>query len=234
MTLYKETILFVLDTPDCCGKSSNGWRLVSSTGISPPAGSLPAALIACDGSRTKKRFNARTVTEQEYHCPYCRSSPYREPPDTDSRLLFAPCRKRKPKTLKTNTGEISLLHFPQIVAQPLMWLMLITIAIGMCLMNGYSVVKGHAHSPHKEENRQRVFRTPPPVSSLNDDCSTTYFKNFFQSFFSRRYGFPDGLKGTTLLFSDLCVCKPYKVIEYKPPPLYFGQLLNSSVQGFIP
>ena len=58
LTLYKETILFVLDTPDCCGKSSNGWRLVSSTGISPPAGSLSAALIACDGSRTK---NASTL-----------------------------------------------------------------------------------------------------------------------------------------------------------------------------
>ena len=130
----------------------------------------------------KKRFNARTVTEQEYHCPYCLSSPYREPPDTDSRLFIAPCRKGKPKT-KNKFGEISLPIFPQIVAQPLMWLMLITIAIGMCLMNGYSVVKGHAHSPHKEENRQRVFRTSPPVSSFNDDCSTTYFKNFFQSFF---------------------------------------------------
>ena len=33
----------------CFGKSSSGWRLTSSTGISPPVGSLPAALIGCDG-----------------------------------------------------------------------------------------------------------------------------------------------------------------------------------------
>ncbi len=31
------------------GKSSDGWWHTSSTGISPPAGSLSAALIACDG-----------------------------------------------------------------------------------------------------------------------------------------------------------------------------------------
>ena len=51
--LHKETILFVLDTPDCCGKSSNGWRLVSSTGISPSHGSHATAPIACDGFTTE-------------------------------------------------------------------------------------------------------------------------------------------------------------------------------------
>lgn len=39
--------------------------------------------------------------------------------------------------------ETPLFFFRQIVAQPLMWLMLITIAMGMCLMNGYSVFKEH-------------------------------------------------------------------------------------------
>ena len=86
--------------------------------------------------------------------------------------------------LKTNTGEISLLYFPQIVAQPLMWLMLITIAIGMCLMNGYLIVKGHAHSPHKRGKQAESFRASPPVSSLNDDCSTTYSRIFFNLFSS--------------------------------------------------
>jgi hypothetical protein len=32
--------------------------------------------------------------------------------------------------------------FRNIMAQPLMWLMLITKAMGMCLMNGYSIFKG--------------------------------------------------------------------------------------------
>ena len=31
------------------GKSSDGWQHTSSTGFSPPAGSLSAVLIACDG-----------------------------------------------------------------------------------------------------------------------------------------------------------------------------------------
>ena len=122
----------------------------------------------------RRFYHARTVTEQEYHCPYCLSSPYREPSDTDSRLLFAPCRKRKPKTLKTNTGEISLLHFPQIVAQPLMWLMLITIAIGMCLMNGYLIVK----------ERQEVNRKAPSLYlPFSEGLAHLYSKSFFN--FSR-------------------------------------------------
>jgi hypothetical protein len=83
-----------------------------------------------------------------------------------------------------------LLSFPQIVAQPLMWLMLITIAIGMCLMNGYSVVKGHAHSPHKRGKQAESFRTSPPVSSFNDDCSTTYSRIFFNLFSAADMDFP--------------------------------------------
>ena len=47
-------------------KSSDGWRHTSSTGISPPAGSLSAVLIVCDGFTLEKRYHARTVTEQEY------------------------------------------------------------------------------------------------------------------------------------------------------------------------
>ena len=46
---YMKASLFVRDTPARCGKSSNGWRRPSSTGISPPHGSHAAALIACDG-----------------------------------------------------------------------------------------------------------------------------------------------------------------------------------------
>ena len=31
------------------------------------------------------------------------------------------------------------------------------VTMGMCLMNGYAVVKGHAHSPYREGNRRRAF-----------------------------------------------------------------------------
>ena len=40
----------------------------------------------------RRFYHARPVTEQEYHCPYCLSSPYREPPDIGSRLFIAPYR----------------------------------------------------------------------------------------------------------------------------------------------
>ena len=59
-----------------------------------------------------KRYHARTVTEQEYHCPYCLSSPYRELPDTYNRLFIAPCRKSASQRPKKNKGVISLLLFP--------------------------------------------------------------------------------------------------------------------------
>ena len=49
-------------------------------------------------------------------------------------------------------------------------------------MNGYSVVKGHAHPPHKRGKQAESFRTSPPVSSLKGYFSTTYFKKFFNLF----------------------------------------------------
>ena len=70
----------------------------------------------------------------------------------------------------------------QIVAQYLTWLMLITIAIGMCLMNGYSVVKEQTHSPHKTENRQRVFVPLHLFPHLKAIFQPPIPKNFFNLF----------------------------------------------------
>ena len=75
-------------------------------------GSFTLARFSRNRPHCLRRFyHARTVVGQEYHCAYRLSSPYREPPDTDSRLLFAPCRKSKAKDLFIKTGEISLLPF---------------------------------------------------------------------------------------------------------------------------
>ena len=46
------------------------------------------------------------------------------------------------------------------MAQPLMWLMLITIAEGMYLMNGYSVVKEHPVTIHRNGKRAKGFPCP--------------------------------------------------------------------------
>ena len=117
----------------------------------------------------------------------------------------------------------------RVVAQPLMWLMLITIAIGMCLMNGYSVVKGHAHSPHKRGKQAESFRTSPPVSSLKGYFSTTYSKKIFQSFFGGRNRFCNGLKSASLHSCDLLIGQALKIVEDQPPLLYFGQFGDRSM-----
>ncbi len=56
-----------------------------------------------------------------------------------------------------------MFHFREIMAQSLMWLMLITIAMGMCLMNGYSVIKVQTHSPHKREMGEERFVVLHPL-----------------------------------------------------------------------
>ena len=58
---YFKAFLFVLDTPEHCGKSSNGWQLTSSTGNLTPRVVLtqPPPLPATDHG--KSRFNARTL-----------------------------------------------------------------------------------------------------------------------------------------------------------------------------
>ena len=60
---YFKAFLFVLDTPEHCGKSSNGWQLTSSTGSLTPRVVLtqPPPLPATDHGQKGGRFNARTL-----------------------------------------------------------------------------------------------------------------------------------------------------------------------------
>ena len=60
--------------------------------------------------------------------------------------------------LKSMVG-ICLPLAPQIMAQPLMWLMLITTAKGMYLMNGYSVVKDQAKGHPVDRLSPNVLKT---------------------------------------------------------------------------
>ena len=46
---YEKAILFALGTPNLCWEVIKRLVVASSTGISPPAGSLSAAHIVCDG-----------------------------------------------------------------------------------------------------------------------------------------------------------------------------------------
>lgn len=116
----------------------------------PNCGSHRAALIACGGLAT-----ARTVTGREYQCPHCLLSPYRGQPGIHSRKFLAHCGTEQAQTDK-NSG-ICLHPVPQIVAQPLTWLPLVTITMGMCLMNGYLIVKEHPFTVIKRKTGERTI-----------------------------------------------------------------------------
>ena len=60
-----------------------------------------AAPIACDGFAPQGTYHARTVAGQEYHYPYCLSSPYRELPGTYSRLFSLHIRQDRPQTVQS-------------------------------------------------------------------------------------------------------------------------------------
>lgn len=133
------------------GKSSSGWQRTSTTGISPPGRISTNGCPHCVRRlRTESTYHAQAVAGQEYHYPYCLSSPYWELPGTHRRLFLAPCRKGKACRPFRSFGISLLSAYRRILAQSLKWLMLITITIGMYLMNGYSVIKvlwGHRKAP---------------------------------------------------------------------------------------
>ena len=85
-------------------------------------------------------FNARLYGRTGVS-PHCLSSPYRKPSGIYSRLFLAPYQVKQTSDHTTQFSGVPAVFTRHIVAQPLTWLMLITIAMGMCLMNGYSVVK---------------------------------------------------------------------------------------------
>ena len=78
--------------------------------------------------------------------------------------------------LKSMVG-ICLPLAPQIMAQPLMWLMLITTAKGMYLMNGYSVVKDQAKGHPVDRLSPNVLKT--------GGCQPCSSKKFFNSAIAR-------------------------------------------------
>jgi hypothetical protein len=55
------------------------------------------------------------------------------------------------------------------IAQPLTWLMLIAMAMGKYLMNGYEVFKVRPIHRHKAKNRRGAKNTLSPVSTLRAD-----------------------------------------------------------------
>lgn len=137
---YFKAFLFVLDTPEHCGKSSNGWQLTSSTGNLTPRVVLtqPPPLPATDHG--KSRFNARTLGWTGVSLR-CWSWPYREPPGTGSLLFLAPCWEEQTKDLQFLFSVVSRCFLPADRRAAATWALAFAKAAGMCLMNGYAVFK---------------------------------------------------------------------------------------------
>ena len=62
------------------------------------------------------------------------------------------------------------------MAQPLMWLMLIAIAMGKCLMNGYEIDKVQPIHRNGEQVRENILS---PVSTVRDDLYGLIFEIFY-------------------------------------------------------
>lgn len=139
---YFKAFLFVLDTPEHCGKSSNGWQLTSSTGNLTPRVVLtqPPPLPATDHGQKGGRFNARTLGWTGVSLR-CWSWPYREPPGTGSLLFLAPCWEEQTKDLQFLFSVVSRCFLPADRRAAATWALAFAKAAGMCLMNGYAVFK---------------------------------------------------------------------------------------------
>ena len=122
---YFKVFLFVLDTPEHCGKSSNGWRLTSSTGNLTPRVVLtqPPPLPATDhGSKPLQRSDIRL--DGSIIVPAAGHG------RTGSRPVLAACcfsllaGKNKPKTYNFFFRWCLVVFSRQIAAQPLpgLWL----------------------------------------------------------------------------------------------------------------
>ena len=115
------------------------------TGISPLRGSLRAAPTACGCGWTGVSLSPLPVMAVPGAARYLQLVVSRSCGVGNTRL-------------KSMVG-ICLPLAPQIMAQPLMWLMLITTAKGMYLMNGYSVVKDQAKGHPVDRLSPNVLKT---------------------------------------------------------------------------
>ena len=139
---YFKAAPFVLDTPDCCGKSSNGWKLTSSTGNLTPRVVLtqPPPLPATDhGGGPLQRSDVRL--DGSIIVPASDHGRYREPPGTDSRLFLAPCQTEQAKDLLTFFSVVSCCSCPADFRAAAVRALTFAKEAGMCLMNGYAVFK---------------------------------------------------------------------------------------------
>ena len=138
---YFKAFLFVLDTPEHCGKSSNGWQLTSSTGNLTPRVVLtqPPPLPATDhGGGPLQRSDVRL--DGSIIVPAAGRGRTGSHPVLAACCFSLPARKYKPKTYFSFSVE-SRCFLPADHRAAAAWALAFAKAAGMCLMIGYSVFK---------------------------------------------------------------------------------------------
>ena len=138
---YFKAFLFVLDTPEHCGKSSNGWQLTSSTGSLTPRVVLtqPPPLPATDHGRMP-------LQRSDIRLDGCIIVPAAGHGHTGSHPVLAACcfsllaGKNKPKTY-ISFSVVSCCFLLANLRATAAWALAFAKAAGMCLMNGCAVFK---------------------------------------------------------------------------------------------
>ena len=125
------------------GKSSNGWRLASSTGNLTPRVVLtqPPPLPATDHGKIEPLQRSDVRLDGSIIVPASDHGRYREPPGTDSRLFLAPCQTEQAKDLLTFFSVVSCCSYLADSRAAAIRALAFAKEAGLCLMNGYAVFK---------------------------------------------------------------------------------------------
>ena len=122
-----------------------------------------------------------------------------------------------------------------VMAYLLMWLTLITITTGMCLMNVYEFVKVlPAPQSFRDKRRNRWIKIFlfPPVSSLKGylcSLNSKIFEKLFELFHGDVYTEFHCPFGASLHFCNLLIFLIFKIILHQSSSLNFRQLLNCTM-----
>ena len=139
---YFKVFLFVLDTPEHCGKSSNGWRLTSSTGNLTPRVVLtqPPPLPATDHGKIEPLQRSDVRLDGSIIVPAAGHGRTGSHPVLTACCFSLLAGKNKPKTYFSFSVE-SRCFLPADHRAAAAWALAFAKAAGMCLMNGYAVFK---------------------------------------------------------------------------------------------
>ena len=149
----------------------------------------------------------QAVTGQEYHYPYCLSSPYRELPNTNNQLFLARLSS-------------------SVMAQSLKWLAGFSNGNRKVSDKWYIQLSSYKTCHPQKEETGEENSIPSPVSSVR-----SYFLHLFLKIFEKIFYFvfcplnshKNRMYRTSFQLRDLLICQVIEIISNNPTTLYFRQ-----------